>query len=169
MEWTRPEVRGYDIPSFRVAATSTVIDKHMYLFGGFEGYNWVSQLFRLDLETHRWTFLEEGDKISPRCRHSSISLYESKEIVIFGGNDKSQSFNELRYIRIPEIYEPEYEEEEKLPSIIATTVEETECQPDKCEATKFLADSMNDRKYTDITFKIQDNLFKAHLDAHIIE
>lgn len=93
MTWFQPEVGGI-APSPRVSVTGCLVNHTVYLFGGFDGSNWINDLHTLDLQNMNWDKKKTyGTKPTPRCRHSAN--YLKGKLFIFGGNDCDMSFNNI--------------------------------------------------------------------------
>ena len=93
MTWYQPKVEGI-APSPRVSVTGCLVNNTVYLFGGFDGNNWLSDLHTLDLTTNIWERRRTyGTTPTPRCRHSAN--YLQGKLFIFGGNDCDRSFNNI--------------------------------------------------------------------------
>lgn len=65
--------------------TASVIDNHMYVFGGGDGKSWLNDLLIFDLVNLEWSGPIKTSGIVPagRLQHSAISF--EKRIYIFGG------------------------------------------------------------------------------------
>ena len=86
----QPEPRGNH--------SSTIVGKHMVIFGGYGGEGWArrdfNDVYALDLETWRWKAVEPlGEGPSPRCGHSASRIRD--KIFIVGGWDAHTSFTDL--------------------------------------------------------------------------
>lgn len=97
--WYRGQIAGSP-PSARGGHAAALIPgtKDLVVFGGISGKRWVGDLHRLsDLAT--WSVVKgSSKKIKPSAR-SYASLTTLKEcIVLFGGNNKSKSFNDVHLL-----------------------------------------------------------------------
>ena len=86
-----------------VSTSSCVLKNFAFFFGGYDGTDWLDQLYLLNLDTHQWKIVNYKENVEARCRHTAIlrSTDEGNQIFIFGGNNKDKSFNEIRVIDIP--------------------------------------------------------------------
>ena len=93
MTWSQPAIKGTP-PTPRVSVTGCLVNNTVYLFGGFDGTNWMNDLHTLDLENMLWERkLTYGTKPTPRCRHTAN--YLKGKLYIFGGNDCDMSSNNI--------------------------------------------------------------------------
>eukprot|EP00923_Selenidium_pygospionis_P000895 GHVN01001390.1.p1 GENE.GHVN01001390.1~~GHVN01001390.1.p1 ORF type:complete len:576 (+),score=44.88 GHVN01001390.1:1076-2803(+) len=92
VEWD--PVPCVEVPTPRSLHVAAVVATHMYLFGGYDGSNRVSDFYRFDFESCSWSIIHsEGARPCARDRHSA-TVYESR-IYIFGGYDGSHRRNDL--------------------------------------------------------------------------
>lgn len=90
--------KGEFEPSPRFGHTCNVIEKKMYLFGGWNGLNTLNDIWVLDLEKKSWKELENSCPFGSRYRHSAVGY--RNEIFIFGGIDKLQVNLKLKRLLI---------------------------------------------------------------------
>jgi len=86
-------------PTPRVSTSALIYDEVIYFFGGYDGETWKNDIFVYDIDRNEWDKIKTKNKPpapKPRCRHS-LSLYRNK-IVIFGGNDFEESFNDVHIL-----------------------------------------------------------------------
>eukprot|EP01080_Neovahlkampfia_damariscottae_P010369 gene10369-2898_t len=82
--WFTIEVKDDFKPEPRYFHSSIVFENFMYIYGGFDGSCFFSNIHKLNLKTNQWTKIEKK-KIEPIKRRShSSSLFNSK-MYIFGG------------------------------------------------------------------------------------
>jgi len=101
--WSQPEIEGKP-PAPRAHCSATLVDNKVYIFGGYKGYGqasgdlWVLNLG--DAETKMsWgegPLLTKGKQPVPRFDH--CSTWFPNNLVIFGGRDNAQIFNEMCFL-----------------------------------------------------------------------
>ncbi|KAH7287296.1 hypothetical protein KP509_32G048800 [Ceratopteris richardii] len=85
ISWTSPECFGTP-PSPRRGHGAAVINKKMYVIGGFDGKAHLSDVHVLDLQSWTWNCLStQGSGPSPRRHHALESV--GNHLVIYGGFD----------------------------------------------------------------------------------
>lgn len=99
MLWYPPSVSG-DVPSGRSGHTATLIPEtdELVVFGGVSGSKWLNTVSVLD--TFRWVWRTpkvQGSAPKPRSYHSATACSGGR-ILIFGGNDATQSFNSIHVL-----------------------------------------------------------------------
>eukprot|EP00088_Acartia_fossae_P008534 TRINITY_DN14086_c0_g1_i3.p1 TRINITY_DN14086_c0_g1~~TRINITY_DN14086_c0_g1_i3.p1 ORF type:complete len:430 (-),score=43.45 TRINITY_DN14086_c0_g1_i3:185-1372(-) len=85
LKWSTPKVTG-EIPGERDGHSACVIDKYMFVFGGYEDAlaRYAQEVFRLDLETLHWELMNcRGEPPIHRDFHSATTI--GKNMFIFGG------------------------------------------------------------------------------------
>ena len=87
-----------DSPTGRSGHSATILSnsQDMVIFGGVRSGRWTSTMAVLDTQRWRWTSPKtQGDAPRPRSYHSATAVPRSGKnwLVIFGGNNGSQSFN----------------------------------------------------------------------------
>lgn len=90
--WSKPRVSGV-IPGERDGHSACVIDKYMFVFGGYEDAidRFAQDVFRLDLETFQWKLMKcKGDAPIHRDFHSATAV--GKNMYIFGGRSTIPGF-----------------------------------------------------------------------------
>lgn len=85
-----------DIPTSRFGHTANIFKSNMYIFGGWNGFETLDELFYFSVISNIWyeVRLVIGAKPKGRYRHSSVIV--GKSLFIFGGVDQKQKkFNDL--------------------------------------------------------------------------
>jgi N-acetylneuraminic acid mutarotase len=91
MLWYPPTVSG-DVPSGRSGHTATMLNHELIVFGGVKGSKWLNTVSCLDTLRWKWrTPKIQGMAPKPRSYHTATALPDNR-VVIFGGNDATQSF-----------------------------------------------------------------------------
>ncbi|CAI9722162.1 domain-containing 10-like [Octopus vulgaris] len=85
-----------NFPSKRYGHTMHPIDNYIYICGGTEGTIYMLDLYRLELSTKSWEYIECKNPPEPRYRHETV--VESKKLYIFGGGT---NFSVFDLIKIP--------------------------------------------------------------------
>ena len=89
---TLKEYHGYSgkRPLPRSGHGAAAIGDYLYIFGGFDGNNFLFDLFQLSTKNlnFKWMEIEYAGKISPR-RYMSFWVFEQK-LYFFGGQAKSR-------------------------------------------------------------------------------
>lgn len=93
MTWNIPEYFGVP-PSPRRSHSAIVIDKYMYIFGGFDGMNHLNDLHVFDMQSKGWVIHRTiGTPPSPRRQHAMVLV--KKHIVIYGGFNGSDFLDDV--------------------------------------------------------------------------
>lgn len=83
MIWTSPDYVGVP-PSPRRGHSAAIIDKYMYVSGGYNGTEHLSDLHVLNVERMVWECVEtHGDLPTPRRQHALTAV--GRHLVIYGG------------------------------------------------------------------------------------
>lgn len=85
MKWKEIKYIGKDIPSKRRSTSSIVAHDKAYIFGGFDGVNFLNDLWSFDLYKNEWKLIELNEKIVERRFHSSVVIPDYNRFYIFGG------------------------------------------------------------------------------------
>lgn len=120
-EWQEVEVLSEEKPGCR-ENNGVVIgdDSRVYLFGGYNGTSWLNDLWMFDIETQRWTCIQEssdpraddtqsalGDIMPvrinadgvrgrvPSRRFGYVSVVHNHKFVLFGGFDGTRWLNDM--------------------------------------------------------------------------
>ena len=74
-------------PEARIGHQALVIENYMYIFGGFNGKQALKNIYRLNLDTLKWTF--RGTMLAGN-HFFSVNYYPKlKQVFIFGGCNNS--------------------------------------------------------------------------------
>ena len=96
--WAQPKLKGTFIPK-RAGHTTVVVDKSIFIFGGFSGENVrlndVSILDYDQLYLHK-PIIRGNKRPSPRSYHSAIVV--GRRMFIFGGLDGISELDEVWYL-----------------------------------------------------------------------
>eukprot|EP01117_Protostelium_nocturnum_P008108 TRINITY_DN288_c0_g1_i4.p1 TRINITY_DN288_c0_g1~~TRINITY_DN288_c0_g1_i4.p1 ORF type:complete len:489 (+),score=129.23 TRINITY_DN288_c0_g1_i4:54-1469(+) len=99
--WNKPDTMG-NTPGIRAGHTMTIIPRknQMFLFGGGDGTQYLSDLHILDLKTMAWSeAYVAGQPPAARSRHTSTLIGD--KLFIFAGGDDLRVYNNL-YVLDPE-------------------------------------------------------------------
>lgn len=86
--------------------------KSIYLFGGYDGSAWLNDLWKFDIESQRWTCIQESSLLSdndeqmdtdtagvrgkvPSPRFGYVSVVHDEKLVLFGGFDGSRWLSDM--------------------------------------------------------------------------
>jgi hypothetical protein len=104
MLWYPPSVSG-TIPSGRSGHSASFLPdtNELVVFGGVKGSKWLNSLAVLDTGRWKWSApkISSGDAPRPRSYHSATPVRGANgksQLVIFGGNDGSKSFNTVHVL-----------------------------------------------------------------------
>ncbi|KAG1710333.1 hypothetical protein DVH05_017337 [Phytophthora capsici] len=115
--WYPPAVQGSP-PSARSGHTCTAIGNDIVVFGGSRGRNRQSSVHILNSDDWNWKAVKvEGKPPSSRTYHSAVAVGEDK-IVYIGGNDSSESFNDVHVLQKVEKKEGEVAWSWLCPSVV---------------------------------------------------
>ncbi|XP_020597737.1 RING finger protein B isoform X3 [Phalaenopsis equestris] len=84
--WQWSELTGFgDLPSPReFAAASSIGNRKIVMYGGWDGKKWLSDIYILDTISLEWTELSiTGSAPPPRCGHTATMV--EKRLLVFGG------------------------------------------------------------------------------------
>nr|XP_024360494.1 uncharacterized protein LOC112274886 isoform X4 [Physcomitrium patens] len=85
MTWTSPDYRGIP-PSPRRGHGAAIVDKRMYVLGGYNGAEHLEDLHVLNIESMTWELVDfHGDPPSPRRQHAMTAV--GRHVVVHGGYD----------------------------------------------------------------------------------
>lgn len=111
--WEEVEVLSDDRPGCRENNGVVIGDSsRVYLFGGYNGNSWLNDLWMFDIETKRWSCIQEssdnnnnggaGDAASliagsggPSRRFGYVSVVHDNKFVLFGGFDGTRWLNDM--------------------------------------------------------------------------
>ncbi|KAH9563031.1 hypothetical protein CY35_05G103700 [Sphagnum magellanicum] len=95
MAWTSPDYVVGVPPSPRRSHAAAIIDKCMFVFGGYNGKEHLADLHILDLESMAWQLCVQvcGDLPSPRRQHAMAAV--GKHLVIHGGYDGQKYLDDI--------------------------------------------------------------------------
>lgn len=83
-------------PEPRAYSTASVVDKKVYVFGGYGGVHYQSRAFndiyQLDIESWQWTKIEASGQI-PEPRTGHVACVVGTRLLVFGGCSNSSQFN----------------------------------------------------------------------------
>lgn len=116
-KWERVEVLSAEKPGCRENNGVVIGDSsRMYLFGGYNGSTWLNDLWMFDIDTQRWTCIQESsegmsDEVSsalgqlerqraqlingPSRRFGYVSVVHENKFVLFGGFDGARWLNDM--------------------------------------------------------------------------
>jgi N-acetylneuraminic acid mutarotase len=95
MAWTSPDYVVGVPPSPRRSHAAAIIEKCMFVFGGYNGKEHLADLHILDLESMAWQLCVQvcGDLPSPRRQHAMAAV--GKHLVIHGGYDGQKYLDDI--------------------------------------------------------------------------
>lgn len=65
-----------------------VNQRHIYIFGGYDGFNRVDDFHRYSIDSGRWSLQEVSNpEAGPSPRHSHSAVVYNNQLYIFGGYD----------------------------------------------------------------------------------
>ena len=85
----------------RLNASATIVDDHMYIFGGNVGSNYLNEFIRIDLSTKEIEQLPIDDENAPSARSSAVIAHHNNRIFIWGGNQGLMVDNDIHVYDIP--------------------------------------------------------------------
>lgn len=71
----------------RRALSAVTLADGIYAIGGFDGQNYLRSVEKYDEYSNTWTMV--ADMREARCTHSAVAIFETQEILVFGGFDIS--------------------------------------------------------------------------------
>jgi N-acetylneuraminic acid mutarotase len=100
-DWTKLESVN-KAPNSRDSHSCIVYQNKLYLFGGSGGNDSKNDMFEYDLAASTWKRIEaRGDAPSPREGHAAC-LFDEKYMVIYGGWNGEETFNNCYLFDIPQ-------------------------------------------------------------------
>ena len=116
-KWERVEVLSDEKPGCRENNGVVIGDSsRMYLFGGYNGSTWLNDLWMFDIDTQRWTCIQESSEglseemssalgqleraraeliNGPSRRFGYVSVVHNNKFVLFGGFDGARWLNDM--------------------------------------------------------------------------
>lgn len=113
-KWEPVEVLSEEKPGCRENNGVVIGDSsRMYLFGGYNGSTWLNDLWMFDIDTKRWTCIQESSESSdemalgnleraraqsqggPSRRFGYVSVVHDNKFVLFGGFDGARWLNDM--------------------------------------------------------------------------
>ena len=116
-KWERVEVLSEEKPGCRENNGVVIGDSsRMYLFGGYNGSTWLNDLWMFDIDTQRWTCIQESSEglneemssalgqleraraeliNGPSRRFGYVSVVHNNKFVLFGGFDGARWLNDM--------------------------------------------------------------------------
>ncbi|CEM13230.1 unnamed protein product [Vitrella brassicaformis CCMP3155] len=82
-------------PRQRSLHVAVVVDKCMYVFGGYDGSNRVNDFLKYNFKTTKWSQIQSGAERGPSARDRHVAVAHDKCIYIFGGYDGSNRINDF--------------------------------------------------------------------------
>lgn len=93
--WYTPIVTG-DIPTARSGHSACIIDKKLFIFGGWDAPNCYNDMYMLDLGIMQFSKVAcTGQIPSPRTWHSTTILTSCKSVCVYGGYDGEKTLNDV--------------------------------------------------------------------------
>ena len=84
-KWFDVEIKDEFKPEARYFHTSIVFEDSMYIYGGFDGISFFSNIHKLNLKTNKWKEIKIWQKNEPTKRRSHSSSVLNSKMYIFGG------------------------------------------------------------------------------------
>lgn len=95
MLWYPPSVSG-SVPTGRSGHTASLMHNDLVVFGGVKNNKWQRSLAVLDTMLWKWSVPKIlGDAPRARSYHSATPIPDSNLLLIFGGNNETQCFNDV--------------------------------------------------------------------------
>ena len=96
--WQRIEIRGRVVPSRRAFSAMVPINEHeLFICGGYDGGNVLSDLYRFDITSQEWEEVEVSN-FPPTVNHT-LTYMNQGQALLFGGREKNgKSTNALLLI-----------------------------------------------------------------------
>ncbi|MEW5761267.1 MAG: kelch repeat-containing protein, partial [Candidatus Thermoplasmatota archaeon] len=69
-------------------------DDKVVLFGGYDGANYFDDTWVYDYSDNNWTIKAPATKPSARCGHGMAPIYNDDKVVLFGGYDSANYFDD---------------------------------------------------------------------------
>lgn len=85
LHWNKIEYKSIDIPSSRRSTSSIVHHDTAYIFGGFDGVNFLNDLWSFDLHNDKWKKIELQSNVMERRFHSCALIEDYNQFYVFGG------------------------------------------------------------------------------------
>ena len=82
--WWQHPTRG-DVPCVGLGSKLCVVEAKLYLYGGWNDYNFNSDLFRLDLSSFIWQKVSPKSNIKPTPVYLTSAVVYKNNICTFGG------------------------------------------------------------------------------------
>ena len=82
--WWQHPTRG-DVPRVGLGSKLCVVEAKLYLYGGWNDYNFNSDLFRLDLSSFIWEKVSPKSNIKPTPVYLTSAVVYKNSICTFGG------------------------------------------------------------------------------------
>jgi len=100
-DWTKLDPTNKS-PQSRDSHSCVIYQKKLYIFGGSNGSDSKNDMLEYDLTTNQWRTLDvRGNIPSPREGHSAC-LFDERYIVIYGGWNGEETFNDCYLFDIPQ-------------------------------------------------------------------
>jgi len=105
-EWKRVEVLSEERPGFREnnGVVASGDSSRLTLFGGYDGNQWLNDLWVFDIAQNHWTCIQESsdpnsgdDTFGPSRRFGYASVVHRNKFVLFGGFDGVQWLWEFNF------------------------------------------------------------------------
>ena len=74
-----------DVPRMGLGSRMCVFDESLYLYGGWNRYNFSSDLYRLDLSTYEWKMVALSNDVEPTPVYLTTMMAYEGHIITFGG------------------------------------------------------------------------------------
>lgn len=105
-EWDQVEILSEERPSCREnnGAVASGDSQRLCLFGGYNGRQWLNDLWVFDLASKRWTCIQESSDPTngaesatkvPSRRFGYVSVVHRNKFILFGGFDGSSWLNDM--------------------------------------------------------------------------
>lgn len=98
MHWSRISLRGSQTPPPLRAHTTTVVGTRLFVFAGCDAKLCYDDLWVFDTEALWWTKPKTKGDIPKPCRAHSAGLVSGRWIIIFGGGDGPNYYNDLHIL-----------------------------------------------------------------------
>lgn len=92
--WSRIEPSSGLTPGMRENNGLIEFQGKLYLFGGYNGQQWLNDLFSFDLITKEWHNVDQSGQ-PPASRFGYVSVVHNNFFIVFGGYDGSTWLNDM--------------------------------------------------------------------------
>ena len=96
MDWSVPSTSGSS-PSARACHTTTLLNRKLYMFGGYDGSKCFNDLDVLDLDTNTWIQPRVSGPL-PQARNAQTMTVVGDRLFLFGGHSGNKHLRDLHIL-----------------------------------------------------------------------